>query len=219
MAYIKWKTLFDRIFAFLLLLCVIPVILIIGIAIKIEDPSGPVFFQQQRIGKKEHVFILYKLRSMKMATQEKEKTLTDNERLLIVGSFIRSTSIDELPQLINILKGEMSFIGPRPLLVEYLPYYTCYERKRHNVKPGISGLAQVKGRNLLTWEEKFSLDVDYIENISLKMDLDIFKLTIKKVIKKSDILLSGNETTQNFVDYRLAQNPYSDYNTFSEKRD
>lgn len=219
MAYIKWKTLFDRIFAFLLLLCVIPVILIIGIAIKIEDPSGPVFFQQQRIGKKEHVFILYKLRSMKGTTEENGKILTDNERLLIVGSFIRSTSIDELPQLINILKGEMSFIGPRPLLVEYLPYYTCYERKRHNVKPGISGLAQVKGRNLLTWEEKFSLDVDYIENISLKMDLDIFKLTIKKVIKKSDILLSGNETTQNFVDYRLAQNPYSEYNTFSEKRD
>lgn len=219
MAYIKWKTLFDRIFAFLLLLCVIPVILIIGIAIKIEDPSGPVFFQQQRIGKKEHVFILYKLRSMKGTTEENGKILTDNERLLIVGSFIRSTSIDELPQLINILKGEMSFIGPRPLLVEYFPYYTCYERKRHNVKPGISGLAQVKGRNLLTWEEKFSLDVDYIENISLKMDLDIFKLTIKKVIKKSDILLSGNETTQNFVDSRLAQNPYSEYNTFSEKRD
>lgn len=205
MIYLKWKSILDPLCAFFLLLFLLPLILVLGFLIKLEDPTGPAFFRQERIGQNEQVFTLYKLRSMRMETEINGKVLSEDQRLLLVGKFLRSSSLDELPQLFNILKGEMSFIGPRPLLVEYLPYYNSYERKRHVVKPGVSGLAQVTGRNSLTWEEKFDLDISYIHNLSFKQDVKIFFLTIQKVLTKTDIILAGSETTINFADYRLEQ--------------
>lgn len=205
MSYLKWKSISDPIWASLLLLVCLPILLILSLFIKIEDPFGSVLFRQERIGQHEHVFTLYKLRSMRTETERDGKALTDEQRLLFIGKFIRTSSLDELPQLINIIKGEMSFIGPRPLLTEYLPYYNSYERKRHLVKPGISGLAQVTGRNTLTWEEKFALDISYITHLSLKQDALIFFLTIRKVCATSDIMLAGRETTKSFVEYRMDQ--------------
>lgn len=199
------KSLIDMIGAFTLLLVLSPIILIFGMLVKVEDPSGTVFFRQERIGKNNKAFVLYKLRSMKIDSEENSHLTTDEERMLKIGKLIRQTSIDELPQLINVLKGEMSFIGPRPLLVEYLPYYTDRESRRHSVKPGISGWAQVNGRTSVTWERKFDLDVEYVEKCSLLFDIRIVMLTLKKVIEGSDIIESGQETNQDLVQYRLNQ--------------
>ena len=149
--------------------------------------GSPVLFKQDRPGLNEKIFKMYKFRTM---TDEKDKDgnlLPDAERLTKFGKFLRSTSLDEIPEFFNILRGDMSLIGPRPLLVEYLNYYTNDEKKRHNVRPGISGWAQVNGRNSLSWEEKFKYDIEYVEKLSFLFDFKIVLLTIKKVLKREDI--------------------------------
>lgn len=178
----------DFIFALFLLLITSPLLVISASLIKI-DSKGPILFKQRRIGKNNKEFSIYKFRTMKVETEKNGEKLTDSERLTKAGKFLRKTSLDEIPQCINILKGEMSFIGPRPLPIRYLPYYTEEELKRHNILPGISGLAQVKGRNLLSWKDRFQWDVSYVENLSIKLDIKILYLTILRVFKKENIVL------------------------------
>ncbi len=188
--YICVKSVADTLAAIAVLIVVSPILLLAAIAIKVSSP-GPVFFRQDRPGKHEKVFRLYKFRTMAVAPDEGEDGLSDAERMTPVGEMLRKTSIDELPQLINIIKQEMSFIGPRPLLVRYLPFYTETERLRHTVRPGISGWAQVNGRNTLNWEEKFKYDVEYVEKISLAFDLKILLLTLKKLFYRSEVITAG----------------------------
>ena len=183
-----FKRIIDFSFAFLLLLITSPILIISALAIKLES-KGPSLFKQRRIGKNNKEFIIYKFRTMKVETGKNGKKLSDSERLTKVGKILRKTSLDEIPQCINILKGEMSFIGPRPLPIRYLPYYTEQEIKRHNVLPGISGLAQVKGRNVLSWEERFKWDVYYVDYLSIQLDIKILFLTIYKVFKKENVVL------------------------------
>lgn len=190
--YLVVKRVLDLIFAVFFLIIFSPIMLIASIAIKM-DSQGPVLFKQQRPGKDCRIFTIYKFRTMQVETEKDGKVLSDFERMTKVGSFLRKTSIDELPQLINIIRGEMSFIGPRPLLVEYLPYYTEEEMKRHNVLPGITGWAQVNGRNAISWEERFNYDIEYVTKISLIFDVKIALLTIMKIIKKSDIVTYGTK--------------------------
>lgn len=183
-----FKRIIDFSFALLLVLITSPILIISALAIKLES-KGPSLFKQRRIGKDNKEFIIYKFRTMKVETEKNEIKLSDSERLTKVGKILRKTSLDEIPQCINILKGEMSFIGPRPLPIRYLPYYTEQEIKRHNVLPGVSGLAQVKGRNLLSWEERFKWDVYYVDYLSIQLDIKILFLTIYKVFKKENVVL------------------------------
>lgn len=189
--YLAVKRILDFIFALVLLIIVFPVIVIVSIAIKIEDPKGPIFFKQKRIGKGLKEFEIFKFRSMKVEIVKLGRRLSDAERMMKVGNFLRKTSIDEIPQLFNILRLEMSFIGPRPLPIIYLPYYTEEELHRHDINPGISGWAQVNGRNYLSWDERFKYDLEYVSDISFAFDLRILLLTIKKVISASDIGVRG----------------------------
>ncbi|MGF7184770.1 lipopolysaccharide/colanic/teichoic acid biosynthesis glycosyltransferase [Desulfitispora alkaliphila] len=185
--YLYIKRILDFIFALALLIIASPVMVLAAVAIKVEDPKGPVLFRQERPGKDTRIFKVNKFRTMMVATEKKGKKLSDKERLTKTGKFLRKSSVDELPQLINILKGEMSFIGPRPLLVKYLPYYTDQEKRRHEVLPGISGWAQVNGRNTISWNDKFRYDIEYIEKVSLIFDIKILFLTIYKIFKSSNI--------------------------------
>ena len=199
------KKILDFIFAIILLIILSPVMVIAVIAIKIEDPKGSVIFKQERPGKDTKIFKVYKFRTMRVETERDGKPLSDMERMTKVGSFLRKTSIDELPQLFNIIRGEMSFIGPRPLLVEYLPYYTEEEMKRHSVIPGITGLAQVSGRNNLNWDERFKKDIEYVEKCSFVLDIKIFFLTILKVVKKSDVARDTNLIEGNLAKIRSSK--------------
>jgi len=174
--------------------------LIATMAIKAEDPKGPVLFRQKRPGKDAKIFEIYKFRTMKVETERDGRKLSDMERMTKVGSVLRKTSIDELPQLFNIIKGEMSFIGPRPLLVEYLKYYSCEQMRRHEVIPGISGWAQVNGRNATTWEERFKNDVWYVDNVSFKLDFRIFFMTIYNILSRKGINNSEDDTMPIFGD-------------------
>lgn len=174
-----------------------PIMIIAAIIIKINLGS-PVFFKQKRIGKDNKEFEMIKFRTMKDAVDKEGNQLPDELRLTKVGQILRSLSIDELPELINILKGDMSLIGPRPLLVKYLPLYNERQIRRHEVLPGLTGWAQVNGRNNLTWNEKFELDVYYVENLSLKLDLKIFFLTFYKVFKREGISQEGQVTMEYF---------------------
>jgi len=192
------KPLFDFVFAFLLILILLPVFIIIIILLYFFNQKN-VFFFQDRPGKNERVFRIIKFKTM---TDEKDGSgnlLPDELRLTNLGKFVRKTSLDELPQLFNVLKGDMSFIGPRPLLVHYLPLYNEEQKKRHLIKPGITGWAQVNGRNAITWQQKFIYDVYYVNNLSLILDLKIFLLTVKKVIKSEGINTAGVATTENFT--------------------
>nr|WP_264470137.1 sugar transferase [Anaerostipes caccae] len=173
------------------LIIISPIFIIICILVRI-NLGTPIFFKQERPGLNEKIFSLYKFRTMKDATGADGRMLPDELRLTPFGRKLRATSLDELPELINIIKGDMSFIGPRPLLVRYLPFYTEEEHARHSVRPGLTGLAQVNGRNNLPWEERFRIDLNYISNVSFKEDLSIFVQTIQKVLLKEDIC-SGNE--------------------------
>lgn len=196
--YIFVKRFLDIIFSVILLLIAWPIMLIASVAIKIES-RGPVLFKQKRPGKNSNIFNVYKFRSMRIETEKNGVLLTDMERMTKVGNFLRKTSIDELPQLFNILKGEMSFIGPRPLLVSYLEHYTPEQMRRHEVTPGISGWAQVNGRNTISWEDKFVYDVWYVDNISMLLDLKILWLTIYKVLKRKDINSTESNTMSLFT--------------------
>ena len=180
------KRFLDIIISLIFILCFWWLYLIIAIFVRMKLGS-PVLFKQDRPGLNKKIFKMYKFRTM---TDEKDKNgilLSDAERLTKFGKFLRSTSLDEIPEFFNILRGDMSLIGPRPLLVEYLNYYTDDEKKRHNVRPGISGWAQVNGRNSLSWEEKFKYDIEYVEKLSFLFDFKIVLLTIKKVLKREDI--------------------------------
>ena len=197
MNYLKFKYGIDKFVALFLILILFPIILLISILIKLKLGS-PIFFTQERPGLKEKKFILIKFRSMSIRKDEYGKLLKDKYRLTNFGKWLRETSIDEIPTLINILRGEMSFIGPRPLLVEYLNLYSNYERKRHNIKPGLTGLAQIKGRNSISWKKKFKYDIFYINNLSFILDIRIFFMTIFKVIKKEGINSQYNKPVEPF---------------------
>lgn len=196
--YLIIKRILDFILAIILLIIASPIILFVAIAIKIEDPKESILFKQQRPGKDAKIFRVYKFRTMKVETECDGRLLSDMERMTVIGSFLRKTSIDELPQLFNILRGEMSFIGPRPLLVQYLEYYSSDQMRRHEILPGISGWAQVNGRNMITWEEKFKYDVWYVDHISLLLDLKILWLTIYNILKRNGINSSSSDTMPDF---------------------
>ncbi|MFS8541921.1 MAG: sugar transferase [Tissierellales bacterium] len=187
----------DFMFALITLIVLSPLLLIIAILVKINLGS-PVIFKQKRPGLNEKIFTLYKFRTMTDKRDENGKLLPDSERLTSFGKFLRSTSLDELPELYNILKGDMSFVGPRPLLVEYLPLYNDFQRRRHEVRPGLTGLAQVNGRNAISWEQKFKLDVEYVDNVSFIGDLKIIILTIKKVLVREGISSETSVTMEPF---------------------
>ena len=173
--------------------------IIIAILVRIKLGS-PVIFKQKRPGLNEKVFTMYKFRTMTDKKDINGNLLPDKDRLTKFGKFLRSTSLDEIPELLNVIRGEMSLVGPRPLLVEYLKKYSKEERKRHEVRPGITGWAQVNGRNNTTWDDRFKNDIYYVENISFLLDLKIIIKTILKVIKKSDINQSETKTMKNFLD-------------------
>ncbi|MFJ7927797.1 sugar transferase [Peribacillus sp. NPDC096448] len=197
-SYLNLKRITDLFFSILLLILVSPIMFLACVAIKVES-NGPAIFKQQRPGKDAKVFRVFKFRTMRVETEKDGKALSDMERMTRIGSLLRKTSIDELPQLINILRGEMSFIGPRPLLVKYLEYYSEEQMRRHEVTPGISGWAQVNGRNTISWEEKFKFDNWYVDNISLSLDLKILWLTIYNVLKRKDINNSQGDTMPYFT--------------------
>lgn len=191
------KRTLDITVSFAALIVSSPVIL--GTAIVINKKIGkPIFFKQTRPGKDEKPFEILKFRTMTDERDLNGELLPDKDRMTKTGDFIRKTSIDELPQLINVLKGDLSLVGPRPLLMDYLPLYTEEQRKRHLVKPGITGWAQVNGRNTISWEEKFKLDVWYVENQSFKLDMFILYKTIMNVIKRKDITATNHVTMEKF---------------------
>ncbi len=181
-----------------------PILLILWILVRVKLGS-PVLFHQERPGRNEKIFKLYKFRSMTDERDEQGNLLPDEVRLTKFGKVLRSTSLDELPELFNILKGDMSLIGPRPLLVRYLPYYTDEERHRHDVRPGLTGLAQVNGRNALGWEDRFRYDLYYVEHLSFLMDLKIIGMTAGKVLKRSGTLSGADQTVADFDVYRREQ--------------
>ncbi len=191
------KSLLDKTIAATTLVVLAPVMFIIAIAIYVRMGS-PVIFTQPRPGKKAQIFNFYKFRTMTNERDAQGNLLPDEKRLISFGLFLRKTSLDELPQLWNVLKGDMSFIGPRPLLIRYLERYTPFQARRHEVKPGITGLAQISGRNAITWEEKFKLDVWYVDNWSLWLDLKILFLTVLKVLQQEGINQEGYITSEEF---------------------
>ena len=198
----------KRILDFVLSLCALIVLsplLLILIILGVIFMGGNPFFTQQRPGKDEKIFKLMKFRTMDNRKDKNGNLLPDDVRLNKYGRILRSTSLDELPELINILRGDMSIIGPRPLVPQYLPYYTDEEKRRHDVRPGLSGLAQVNGRNGLQWEQRFAYDLEYISNISFLEDLKIIFLTIKKTIKSEGIAVRGTGITIDFDKYRQRQ--------------
>ena len=189
--YIKYAL--DIVLALVLLLPALAAVSLCYILIKIET-KGPAFFVQDRLGYKGKLFKIYKLRTMIEQTKRDGKELSDMERMTRTGRVIRALSLDELPQLLNILKGEMSFIGPRPLLVQYLPLYSPQQMRRHDVRPGISGWAQVNGRNELSWEQKFERDVWYVDHISFGLDMKILWMTLMNVLRRKGINAGVSET-------------------------
>ena len=185
--YQKWlKRLIDIVVSAAGIIVLSPVLLILWILVRVKL-GKPAIFTQERPGKDEKIFKLYKFRSMTGERDEKGELLPDEVRLTAFGEKLRGTSLDELPELFNILKGDMSLIGPRPLLVGYLPYYTKREQLRHSVRPGLTGLAQVSGRNFIAWDDRLAKDVEYVENLSLLMDLKILLRTVMVVFKKEDV--------------------------------
>jgi lipopolysaccharide/colanic/teichoic acid biosynthesis glycosyltransferase len=191
------KLLLDKSIAAIVLLLLFPIILITGIAVYFKL-GNPVIFAQPRPGKDSRIFTFYKFRTMTDARDSAGNFLPDNERITPFGEWLRQTSLDELPQLWNVFIGEMSFIGPRPLIVAYLDRYTPEQARRHEVLPGITGLAQINGRNAISWEEKFNLDVWYIDNWTLWLDLKILFLTVGKVLKRDGINQEGYATSEEF---------------------
>ncbi len=196
--YKYFKRIIDFVASLTALIILSPLIALSAVLVKISD-GGSVVFKQRRPGKDGKIFTVYKFRTMSEKTEDENgRELSDVERMTKIGSFLRKTSLDELPQLFNVLKGDMSFIGPRPLLCEYLELYTPYQMRRHEVLPGISGLAQVNGRNAITWEEKFDYDVYYVDHMSFWLDLKIIFKTIKNTLKRADINCSDNNTMEKF---------------------
>jgi lipopolysaccharide/colanic/teichoic acid biosynthesis glycosyltransferase len=178
----------DVLMAIVFLVLLSPIILAITILLTIANNGKPIFFQR-RPGMHERIFTIYKFKTMTDKTDSEGNLLPDGQRLTTIGRLIRKTSLDEIPQLFNVLLGDMSFIGPRPLIIRYLPYYTEKEKVRHSVRPGISGLAQVSGRNVLKWDDRLKKDIEYVENLSLSLDLKILFLTVLKVVQSKDVVV------------------------------
>ena len=192
------KRFLDFSISLMALIMLLPLLLIMIVWLYFANKGAGVFFLQERPGKGERIFRIVKFKTMTDEQDEHGELLPDERRLTKIGKFVRSTSIDELPQLINVLKGEISLIGPRPLLVQYLPLYSKEQARRHEVRPGITGWAQVHGRNAISWAEKFKLDVWYVDHISLKTDLKVIWVTIMKVLKRADINEAGHATMEMF---------------------
>ena len=180
------KRVLDIVCSLIFIICFWWLYIVVAILVK-KKLGSPVIFKQERPGLNGKIFTMYKFRSMTDARDKDGNLLPDEDRLPRFGKLLRSTSLDEIPEIFNVLKGDMSLVGPRPLLVKYLPYYTEEERRRHDVRPGITGWAQVNGRNLLDWSERLAKDIEYVDNLSLKFDIRIILLTLFKVIKKEDI--------------------------------
>lgn len=196
--YAKYfKRILDFIFAIVLFIITLPILLVVGMLVGIYL-GFPIIFKQKRPGKDENEFTLYKFRTMTDAKGENGELLPDDKRLTKFGLFLRSTSLDELPELINIIKGDMSFVGPRPLLTEYLDLYNEEQRHRHDVRPGLTGLAQVNGRNLLGWKERFNYDIEYVKNINFSEDIKIIFKTIFLVVTRKGVSSSNSKTMEKF---------------------
>ena len=197
-----YKNFFKRVLDFCIslvaLICISPILLVVTIWLHFANKGAGAFFFQERPGKDAKIFKVIKFKTMTDERDADGKLLPDAQRLTKVGKFVRSTSIDELPQLINVLKGDMALIGPRPLLVQYLPLYSKEQMRRHEVRPGISGWAQCHGRNAISWTEKFKLDVWYVDHVSLWTDLKVIWITIMKVLKRADINEAGQATMEAF---------------------
>ena len=200
-----YKNFFKRVFDFILSLCALIILsplLVVFILIGAIVMRGNPFFTQERPGKDEKIFKLIKFRSMSNLKDKEGNLLPDEQRITSYGEFIRKTSIDELPELFNIVKGDMAIVGPRPLLVKYLPYYTERERIRHTVRPGLTGLAQIRGRNNLDWDPRLASDVEYVENLSLLNDIRIILATVIKVFRKEDVSSIGAFTVKDLDEER-----------------
>ena len=193
-----FKRIIDIIGSLAGLIILSPVFLVVGVLVY-SKLGSPIFFTQERVGKDGKIFKMIKFRTMLDSTNKFGELLDDEERLTPFGKKLRSTSLDELPELINVLKGDMSLVGPRPLLVEYIPLYSKHQFRRHEVKPGITGWAQINGRNSIDWETKFDLDVEYVDKFNLIMDIKILFLTVLKVIKRDGINQEGNATMEKFT--------------------
>jgi lipopolysaccharide/colanic/teichoic acid biosynthesis glycosyltransferase len=191
------KRLFDFFVSIIVLLLLSPLFLFVTIALFFANQGVPFFFQL-RPGKNEKIFTIIKFKTMNDRKDAHQNLLADEKRLTKIGLFVRKTSLDEIPQLINVIKGDMSLVGPRPLLPEYLPLYSDFQKKRHHVKPGITGWAQINGRNVIEWEKKFEYDVWYVQNNSFVMDMKIIFLTLKKVFVSEGISKKGHLTTEGF---------------------
>ena len=194
------KRVFDLITSLTMSLFLIPVLILLTVLVKVKFGS-PVFFKQARPGLRGEIFFIYKYRTMTIEYDKNGNLLSDRDRLTNFGKFLRSTSLDELPGLWSVFNGDMSLVGPRPLLIEYLPLYSKKHSRRHDLKPGITGWAQVNGRNSISWEEKLDLDIWYVINHSFLIDLKILWLTIIKVIRRDGISSKGHETVKNFKGY------------------
>ena len=195
------KRLLDFTLSFCAMIVLFPLLLILTI-IGVKEMKGNPFFIQERPGWHGEIFKLIKFRTMSNEKDDDGQLLPDEQRLNTYGKFLRSTSLDELPEIFNIIKGDMSIIGPRPLLIEYLPWYTETEKRRHDVRPGLTGLAQINGRNSVGWEKRFQFDIEYVNNISFALDVKIFLGTISKVINRSDVSENTNATEGNFAEIR-----------------
>lgn len=195
----------DFILSLIAIIVLSPVFLVVAVLVRVKLGS-PVIFKQERPGLNEKIFTLYKFRSMTDERDENGELLPDSVRLTKFGKLLRSTSLDELPELFNILKGDMSIIGPRPLAVLYLPYYNEIEKHRHDVRPGLSGLAQIHGRNTLSWEDRFNYDIQYVNNITFLVDLKIIFQTFLKVFKREGVVVRGTGKIKSFHEYRMEQN-------------
>lgn len=195
------KRFLDLILSLMALIILMPLMLIIYILVRVKL-GKPAIFKQERPGKDEKIFTLYKFRTMTDEKDENGNLLPDEQRLTKFGKMLRSTSLDELPELVNIIKGDMSIVGPRPLAVCYLPYYNEIEKHRHDVRPGLTGLAQINGRNNLSWEERFDYDIQYVNKITFKADSIIILKTIGKVLKSQDVAVRGTGKVIDFDEYR-----------------
>ena len=204
--YRIFKRAFDFTFSLVVLVCLSPFLLIITVWLHFANKGAGAFFLQPRPGKDEKIFNVIKFKSMTDERDEQGNLLPDAKRLTKVGRFVRATSIDELPQFINVLQGDMALIGPRPLLVEYLPYYTEREAKRHSVRPGITGYTQVHGRNNLPWDKRLEMDVYYVEHMSFKTDFMVFWQTIVNVLSHKDVqVITGDQKTSKLSQQRPIQ--------------
>lgn len=199
MKYQYLKRLIDLLLSSIIFIMLLPIFFFITILLKILNKSAGVFFLQDRPGKNVKIFKLIKFKTMTDERDAHGNLLPDEERLTKFGAFLRKTSLDEIPQLLNVIKGDMSLVGPRPLLVEYLPLYNEFQTRRHEVKPGITGWAQVNGRNAISWEKKFEFDVWYVDHISFWLDLKIIILTIKKVLAREGISSNTSVTMEKFT--------------------